>query len=149
MVGTGPSLQARAIRYLTCREYSRAELEKKLVPYVQVPGELVVVLDSLEQKGFISAGRVVEQVIYMRRKRYGSRRIIHDLREKGIAEELIAGVLPELRETELDAACEVWQKKFGVMPLDARERGRQIRFMLGRGFEMDMINRVLLNKEEL
>lgn len=146
MAGTTPSLQARALRYLARREYSRAELEKKLLPYVRVPGELVVVLDSLEQKGFISAGRVVEQVVYVRRKRYGSRRILHELREKGIAEERITAVLPELQETELDAAREVWQKKFGVVPVDARERGRQIRFMLGRGFEMEIICQVLMKR---
>ena len=147
MAGTGPSLQARAIRYLARREYSRAELEKKLFPYARAPDELVFVLDSLEQTGFISAQRVVGQVVHVRRKRYGSRRITQELREKGIDEELIAAVLPELRETELEAAREVWRKKFDAIPADARERGRQVRFMLGRGFGMETINKILTDKE--
>lgn len=147
MAGAGPSLQARAIRYLARREYSRAELEKKLLPYAGTPDELALVLDSLEQTGFLSARRVVGQVVQIRRKRYGSRRITQELREKGIDEELIAAVLPELRETELEAAREVWRKKFDVMPSDARERGRQVRFMLGRGFGMETICQVLAGSQ--
>ncbi len=143
-----PSLKTRALNYLARREHSRLELEKKLAPHAQTPTELSAVLDALEQRGFLSAQRMVEQVLHVRRNRFGSRRIVYELREKGIAEDLIAAALPELKETELDAAREVWHKKFRALPADATERSRQMRFLLGRGFALEVIRRVLLPLDE-
>ena len=145
-----PSLKTRALGYLARREYSRLELEKKLAPHTQDPAELSAMLDALEQLGFLSAQRMLEQVVQVRRKRFGSQRIVHELREKGIAEDLIAAALPELKETELDAAREVWRKKFRAPPADTTERGRQMRFLLSRGFAPEVIREVLLypDKEE-
>ena len=54
----------------------------------------------------------MEQVIHMRKSRFGSRRIAHELREKGIAENLIAAVLPNLQETQQATAREVWRELF-------------------------------------
>lgn len=147
---SGPSLKTRALGYLARREHSRLELEKKLAPHAQDPAELSAMLDALEQHGFLSAGRMLEQVVQVRRKKFGSQRIVHELREKGIAEDLIAAALPELKETELDAAREVWRKKFKASPADTTERGRQMRFLLSRGFAAEVIREVLLypDKEE-
>ena len=143
-----PSLRTRALGYLARREHSRLELERKLAPHAENPEELSNVLDVLEQRGLLSARRMVEQVVHGRRSKFGSQRIAHELREKGIDESLIAEALPRLKETELDAAREVWQKKFGVMPADAKERGRQVRFLMGRGFASDVIHKVLRHDDE-
>ena len=59
-----------------------------------------LLLDGLEQRGFLSAARMVEHVIHMRKSRFGSQRIVHELREKGIQENLIAAALPNLKEAE-------------------------------------------------
>ena len=145
-----PSLKTRALGYLARREHSRLELEKKLAAHTEDPAELSAMLDALEQQDFLSARRMLEQVVQVRRKRFGSQRIVHELREKGIAEDLIAAALPELKETELDAAREVWRKKFRAPPADTTERGRQMRFLLSRGFAPEVIREVLLypDKEE-
>lgn len=139
-----PSLKTRALGYLARREHSRLELEKKLAPRVQDPVELSAMLDGLEQLGFLSAQRMVEQVVQVRRKKFGSQRIVHELREKGLDEDLIAAALPELKETELNAAREVWRKRFAAPPADAKEHGRQMRFLLSRGFTPEVIREVLL-----
>ncbi|MEO6825622.1 MAG: recombination regulator RecX [Nitrosospira sp.] len=147
----GPSLKTRALGYLARREHSRLELERKLRPHAQTFEELSSLLDALEQRGFLSAARMVEQVIHMRKNRFGSQRIAHELREKGIAENLIAEALPNIRETEQESAREVWQKKFGAMPADAKELARQMRFLMGRGFAAEVIHKVLRHpdKEEV
>lgn len=146
----GPSLKTRALGYLARREHSRLELERKLAPHAQTPEELSSLLDMLEQRGFLSAARMVEQVIHMRKSKFGSQRIVHELREKGIAENLIAAALPNIRETEQENAREVWRKKFGAMPANAKELGRQMRFLMGRGFTVEVIRQVLrhADKEE-
>ena len=48
-MATGPklSLTGRALRLLSGREHSRAELQRKLAPHEETPGELAAVLDKL------------------------------------------------------------------------------------------------------
>lgn len=144
-MNTRSSLEMRALRYLSQREYSRLELEQKLSVHARSfpPEALPAVLDKLEQKGFLSAERVIEQVIRTRRPRFGSQRIVYELKEKGIDEYLIHEALPALKKTELEAAFKIWQKKFGQSPSTREERGRQMRFMMGRGFSSEIIQQVL------
>lgn len=147
---TRSPLEIRALRYLAQREHSRLELEQKLSAHARssTPEALSNVLDKLEQNGFLSAERVVEQVIRTRRSRFGSQRIVYELKEKGIDEQLIDGILPTLRETELDTAFKIWQKKFGQLPNTREERGKQMRFMMSRGFSMEIIQQVLSRADE-
>lgn len=147
---TRSPLEMRALRYLAQREYSRPELERKLSAYARSfsPEDLSIVLDKLEQNGFLSAERVVEQIIRTRRSRFGSQRIVYELKEKGIDEHLIHSALLSLKETELDAALEIWQKKFGELPGTREERGKQMRFMMSRGFSMEVIQQVLSQENE-
>lgn len=147
-MSSGPSLKIRALDYLARREHSRLELEKKLTPYASTLEELSFVLDSLEQCGLLSAGRMVEQVVHVRRSKFGSRRIVHELQQKGIDEDLIAAALPHLKETELETARTVWRKKFGAMPINAKERAKQIRFLMSRGFTSEIIRQVLQSQDE-
>ena len=147
-MSSGPSLKIRALDYLARREHSRLELEKKLTPYALTLEELSFVLDSLEQCGLLSAGRMVEQVVHVRRSKFGSRRIVHELQQKGIDEDLIAAALPHLKETELETARTVWRKKFGAMPINAKERAKQIRFLMSRGFTPEIIRQVLQSQDE-
>jgi len=147
-MSSGPSLKIRALDYLARREHSRLELEKKLTPYALTLEELSFVLDSLEQCGLLSAGRMVEQVVHVRRSKFGSRRIVHELQQKGIDEDLIAAALPHLKETELETARTVWRKKFGAMPINAKERAKQIRFLMSRGFTSEIIRQVLRSQDK-
>lgn len=137
------SLRVRAMRYLARREHSRAELHSKLLPYVQDGDDLGAVLDELEKKNWLSDVRAATLLVDSKRGRFGTQRIAHELRQKGIAENLIADAIPQLKETELEAAREVWQRKFGVLPQDAREKARQIRFLQSRGFSIDVTLKVL------
>jgi regulatory protein len=143
-----PSLKTRALRYLARREHSRLELERKLTPHAESPDELAAAMVALEQSGFLSAERVVEQVVYSCKSKFGSRRIEHELREKGIPENLIAAALPNIRETEQERAREVWRKRFNALPDNAKELGRQARFLKGRGFAADVIHHVLCCSNE-
>jgi regulatory protein len=140
---TEPTLHVRAMRALARREYSRAELRAKLLHHAAETDDVDAVLDALIARGWLSDARAAVQLVHARRGRFGSQRIMHELRQKGIADELIRVALPQLKETELAAACQIWQKKFGVLPQDAKEKARQMRFLQSRGFSMEMIFQVL------
>ena len=133
---------------LARREYSRLELERKLAQYTENSGEIPQLLDDFERRGWLSESRVVEQVLASRRRRFGAQRIAHELREKGVSDSALAGAQQQLQESELDAAREVWRKKFGRPPRNAAERARQVRFMQGRGFALEMVLRIIKHDED-
>lgn len=143
-----PSLRARALRLLARREHTRAELEAKLSAEDTDAAELAAVLDDFSRRGWISDTRVIEQVTHARRSRFGSRRIAQELAAKGVPEELIAGAMAELKDSDFDAARGVWRRKFGRLPANANERARQLRFLQSRGFALDLALRVLREAAE-
>ena len=137
------TLKGRALRLLSAREYSRAELERRLAAYEEVPGSLESVLDELQAKGFISAQRVLESVLHRRAAKLGTARIRQELQSKGLEPEAVAQAVEQLRASEVDRAREVWRKKFGTPPADSAERAKQMRFLASRGFGGDDIHRVV------
>lgn len=143
-----PSLKGRALRLLSGREHSRAELERKLQRYEEEPGSLALALDDLQAKGFISEQRVVESVVNRRAAKLGASRIKQELQGKGLAPEMVAEAVIALRASELARAREVWRKKYGHPPQDAGERARQMRFLSSRGFGGDTIHRVVSGGED-
>ena len=138
-----PSLKGRALRLLGQREHSRTELERKLAQYEELPGTLAEALDELTAKGFISEERVLQSVLHQRAPRMGAARLRQELQHKGVSADAIAEALAQLQSTELERARAVWQRRFGVPPGDAKERARQGRFLLARGFAGAVVGRVL------
>lgn len=137
------TVRQRALNYLARREYTRDELYRKLLPYAEEADSLEDLLADFKARGWLSEQRFVEQVVHARSGRYGSRYIAHELREKGVGEELIAQALPQLKENDLETARAIWSKKFGKPPQDANERAKQMRFLQSRGFGLDVIGKLL------
>jgi regulatory protein len=137
------SLRVRAMKFLARREHSRAELRAKLLPYAQQGDDVEALLDELEKRNCLSDERAATQIVHAKRSRFGAQRITHELRQKGIADNLINAALPALKETELAAARDVWQKKFGIAPQDEKEKAKQVRFLQSRGFALDIVFKLL------
>ena len=141
--GEPPSLRVRAMRMLARREYSRAELRARLLSHLQEGEDVEAVLDDLEQRNWLSDARAAELIVNTRRTRFGAQRIAHEMRQKGLAEDLVGKALPGLKASEMDAAHEVWQRKFGTLPQNQQEKARQVRFLQSRGFALDVIFKLL------
>ena len=142
------SLKGRALRYLAAREHSRAELERKLAAFEEVPGELARTLDELQAKGFINAQRVVDSVVHRRASRLGASRIRHELQGKGLDAQAVQEAVAQLQTTETERAREVWRKKFGQPATDAASRAKQMRFLAARGFGAEAIHKVVSGADE-
>lgn len=147
------SVKGRALRYLAQREHSRVELERKLARHVEnqpeasAQAQIAAALDELAAKGLLSETRAAEAVLLGQGRRYGSRRLKQTLQSKGLEPELVAHTLQQARATELERALDVWRRRFGSPPADAAERARQMRFLAGRGFDGDVIRRVVRGAE--
>lgn len=145
------------MQYLARREYSRAELRDKLLKHALTEDDLAHhaavnldgLLDELTTRGWLSDQRAATQLVNRKRGRFGLQRITHELQQKGLTDSLIEDMLPGLKETELDAAREVWTRKFGALPQDAREKARQMRFLQSRGFSPETIYSVLRSLSSL
>jgi regulatory protein len=135
------SLKARALRLLSQREHSRMELARKLARHAEEGDDVDALLDFLEKNNWLSQERFSESLIHRRSARFGNARIVAELQMHGIKGE----ELQELKAGLVDAAdesarcCEVWRRKFGTLPLDAKERGKQMRFLMLRGFSQRAI----------
>jgi regulatory protein len=137
------SLKGRALRLLSGREHSRAELERQLAAHEEEPGQLARVLDELQAKDFINEQRVVDSVVHRRSGKLGALRIRQELQSKGLDTEKVQVALAGLKASELERASEVWRRRFDALPADAAERGKQARFLAARGFDGDVVRRVL------
>ncbi len=143
MAPAAPSLKGRALRLLSQREHSRAELERKLAAHEVEPGELARALDELQARGFINEARVVDSLIHRRAAKLGTARVRQELQAKGLSSEAMGEALEQLRATELERAQAVWARKFDAPAADPRERARQARFLLARGFAAEVVRKVV------
>jgi regulatory protein len=143
-----PSLKGRALRHLSAREHSRAELVRKLQSFEEEPGQLVRILDELQAKGFINEQRVVESVLHRRAGKLGAARIRQELQGKGLDPEAVRQAVAQLQGTEVERAREVWRRKFGEPPADAAARAKQMRFLAARGFGAETIRRVVSGADD-
>jgi len=140
---SGPSLKARAVGFLSRRDYARKEIASKLKPHADSEDELNKVLDDLEREGWLSTERFAQSLVHRRAERQGAARIVQELRSKGVAEDQVSELRENLRATEYERARAVWEKRFGERPADRSAYAKQARFLAGRGFASDVIRRIL------
>jgi regulatory protein len=57
--------------------------------------------------------------------------------------EAVAEAMENLKDTEFSRAQEVWRKKFGTPPQDPHERAKHMRFLITRGFNAEVVRRVV------
>jgi regulatory protein len=158
-----PSLKARALRLLSMREYSRKGLAAKLeestarmvklkpieedaepsVPATPLKDQIEAVLDDFEARGWLSDQRFAEALVRRRSERFGTRKIQDELQQAGVDSAKTAELLRNLKETEFQRAQELWQRKFGVVATEQKEKARQYRFLASKGFSSDVVSRVV------
>jgi len=139
----GPSLKARALSFLSRREYSRLELGRKLSAHADSPEALEALLDELTAQKWLSDERFAQSLVNRRASRVGSRVILQELRQHGLDANQTEVIKEELAATELERARQVWAKKFSAPPDDARAYAKQYRFMASRGFSGRILQQIL------
>jgi regulatory protein len=142
------SLKARALRYLSAREHSRQELARKLARYAQEGDDIDALLDTLEAAKFLSEARFSESLVNRRSARFGNSRILSELKSHGIDADSLTDIKAGLQQGEVARAREVWSRKFGKPPENSAERGKQMRFLMQRGFSNRAIQAAMRGEVE-
>ena len=141
-------LRNKALRLLTTREHSREELMRKLAQAkvrrarneARAPApakdDISRLIDDLVAQGWQSDDRYAEAIV-RRLTGQASRRFIEDkLAQTGIKKDVAQLALEALQQDENEVAKALWERRFGNVPSDDKERQRQIRFLLSRGFHL-------------
>ena len=163
------SIKVRALQWLGQREHSPQELRDKLLrlmarkptaggggldhqggfagvaaaePPADPEAEVDTLLQWLAARGYLSGERFVESRVQARQARFGNLRIRQELQQLGL--KLDAGTRQALQASEEQRARDLWLRKYGQAASNAPERMRQLRFLAGRGFSMEVVRRVVL-----
>ncbi|MEF9384261.1 recombination regulator RecX [Ralstonia solanacearum species complex bacterium KE056] len=143
------SLKARALGYLSRREHSRAELRRKLAPHAESADEVEALLDWLEGENWLSNTRFAESVVHRRAGRYGTARLMQELKTHELGADALGEVKAQLQASEMARAKAVWERRFGRPPADMAERAKQVRFMVSRGFSRAVVSRIIQGADAL
>jgi len=138
-------VRATAMNLLARREHSTQELRDKLLTRGFEDDEIVPALQTLSREGLLSDERFTESFIHSRMERgSGPVKIRAELRQRGVADEIITNWLDERDRVWLERAESVRCKKFGsALPVDYKEKARQARFLQYRGFSAEHTRQVL------
>jgi regulatory protein len=129
---------------LARREYARADLAERLTSRGADATEVTRVLDELEQLGYLSDARFAQMLVTQKAGRYGKRAIAHALTQRRVASPAAQTALDTLKNVdEVADAGALWERRFGNPPKDERERARQIRFLIARGYSLSIALKVV------
>jgi len=137
---TAVELKVRALRFLTRREHSRAELARKLAPHAESPQALETLLDELTTRKQLSDERYAEARAHWLSRKYGAAKIRQDLKAHGVADAIIARVS---NDGEAERARTILARKYREPATTPQAKARRARFLQGRGFSYDTIRRML------
>lgn len=133
-----------AIRMLARRDLSRTELQQRLRACGIPDASVTETLDELEGLGYLSDARCAEGVVARRAGRFGKRAIARDLGDRKVAPSAAREALGALESRdELADATALWLRRFGKPPQDKREKARQLRFIVSRGYSAATAFKVL------
>jgi regulatory protein len=119
------------------REHSRHELARKLAPHAESAEILEGLLRELESRKQLSNERFAEARARQLARKYGTARIRHDLKSKGVAEELSSRAVAALNEVE--NAKHILARKYRNAATTREERAKRARFLQSRGFSYETI----------
>jgi len=142
MIGpdTPAELKARALRYLVRREHSRQELARKLAPHAESPEAVAALLDGLAANKQLSDERFAQERARSLSRKFGASKIRHDLRSRGISDEISARAAAD--SNDLETATKILNRKYREAPATREELAKRMRFLQGRGFSYDVIAKV-------
>ncbi|HKQ27682.1 MAG TPA: regulatory protein RecX, partial [Burkholderiales bacterium] len=118
---------------------------RKLEPHAESSQALQALLDQLASGKQLSDERYAEGRARALSRKYGTARVRHDLRSKGVSDEIIQSISSE---GELERAKAILARKYREPAATAEERARRARFLQSRGFPMELIARLLRGGEE-
>jgi regulatory protein len=132
------------------RERTVAELRTCLERKRVEPGAIDYAVTELTETGLLDDARYAQAFADDKRylDRWGSERIARELQRRGIAPDLIEGVLSDRsRDAELESALVLLAQRAPTVS-DDRERDRAWRLLIRRGYEIELAYEAVRRHEQ-
>jgi len=130
----------RALALLDRRDYSRAELIRKLAEKGVSEADAAEAADRLAELGFVDDARYAPIVVrHYAAKGYGRQRVQRELQRRGIAKELWDAAMAEMPEQDETVDRLLRARLSGADPGDRDALRRASDFLLRRGFDWDEV----------
>ena len=141
----------RAVDLLSRREHSAQELSQKLQKKGFAENDVELVIIRLQDENLQSDDRFTESFVNERiRRGHGPIKIMHELRQKGVAEYLVENYVNIEEDHWLNIVQLQYQKKYANMKVrDYAEWSKRARFLQGRGFTSTQIRLAIDSIDEL
>lgn len=144
MLDTPVSIRRAAMNLLARREHGHVELARKLRLRGADVEMIEVELQRLTDDGLLSEERYLESYVRSRANAgRGQMRIREELAQRGLSRELIEQALSEADVDWQTQLHELWQRRFSGQIIDLKDKARQSRFLLQRGYTMDAVRHLL------
>lgn len=145
---TGQKLRATAFALLAKREYSKRDLQQKLVELGANTDDAEVLVDELAEQNYQSDERMAGIVVRSQIKQgRGLVRVKQALKKYHLDESLAEDSLQEV--DWLQQAYQLKVRKFGTdISKDPKIKAKQIRFLQYRGFSFDIIMQAIQMSED-
>ena len=133
----------RALALLDKRDYSRAELLRKLLEKGIPEVEATAAVDRLTELGFVDDARYAPIIVrHYAAKGYGARRVQQELARRGIPKELWDGAMAQMPAQD-DAVDQLLRSRLRSRRPDRAELKRASDFLLRKGYGWDEIKSAL------
>jgi regulatory protein len=138
------SIRNTAMNLLARREHSAHELLQKLKQRDFLEDEILRAIEALQADNLQSDTRFADSFINQRvNAGYGPIKIRHELRQKGVAEELYNPILEHFDGEWQELMLQQRIRKFGAkIPDEYAQKMKQARFLQNRGFSPESVMRL-------
>lgn len=150
-------IMGHAGRLFSIKDWSRVGLVKRLGErfgeHPEAASLSEAVANRMAELGILDDIRFARGFLRSRLSKRSLQAAVREVERKGVSKEDAEAAVDQLRAEgilgePLDHAFEVWKRKFGQLPVNERERGRQSRFMAARGFSYSAISKIWAQAKE-
>lgn len=138
------------MRWLARREYSAAEVRRKLQQKKIPPDDIDSLINEFIQANYISDERYAD--VFVRHRisgGYGPVRIRQELQFKGVASHIIEMALEENAVDWLELARNRYLRKYKQPSEDPKEYAKRARYLISRGFDGSAVNSAMSEADQL
>ena len=134
--------KASVLRWLSRREYAQSELKLKLQQHGIAKEIIETILFEATEQGWQSELRYAEMFVRAKRMRYyGPKRIVYDLQQKGLTDDLISRVMQAYDEEAWINLAQDYSRKqaFHLQSQEFNEKAKWMRKLEQRGYTHEQI----------
>lgn len=149
---TFPEIKQKMAAYCSYQDRCHQEVEQKMRDFLLIPEAKDEILLYLMRENYLNEERFTRS--YIRGKFYikswGRNKIRQHLKFKGVPEKLINQCFDEIDDSDYDKTLrKIYENYYSRQSgKEYQKKSKTVKYMLGRGFEYEEINKVSVGEDE-